>query len=316
MNPMLSAVHFQLTGRCNLRCVFCGQQNGMFAGPCDELKREDWFRLAGELPAGTEVTLWGGEPLLCDYFADLARDLFRRGCRLRIVTNGTLIDRHAEVLNECFDVINVSLDGPAEYHDRFRGEGVFAKVAANLKLLRTRRGKLAFLTTIADANVGMMADLPRQLAALQPDEIVLQQLMYFSAAEISAYRQWLRDNFQQDDPGLEVWRRDDDREYLAELKKQYQLALGSDYPMKVTLRMHDNFIPCAAPCRAAEVRCHIKYDGSVLYCTDFYGFTAGNIRQTPLRDIFVNERSERFRREIAAGHNPLCRHCSWHGGMA
>ena len=32
IKPQITSIHFQLTGRCNLRCIFCGQQNGMFGG--------------------------------------------------------------------------------------------------------------------------------------------------------------------------------------------------------------------------------------------------------------------------------------------
>jgi len=312
-NPVLSAIHFQLTGRCNLRCTFCGQQNGMFAAREPELQLADWQRIADDLPAGAVITLWGGEPLVCPFFDDLADDLYRRGFRLRIVTNGTLIDRHAALLNRAFEVINVSLDGPAADHDRFRGPGVFDRVKDNLKQLSSRQGKLVFLTTVADATVGRMAELPLQLAPLHPDEIVLQQLMYLSSAEIADYRRWLRDVFQQTDPTLDVWRRDDDFAYRTELAHQCELVKTRCYPVPVTLRMHDCLTPFARPCNAACWRAHVKYNGDVLYCTDFYGFTAGNIRQVLLSEIFHNARSQKFRAEIAAGHNPLCRHCAWHG---
>ena len=130
--PEIVSMHFQLTGRCNLKCVFCGQQNGMFSGSHrEELPYEKWISLAEEMRnhgSRPEIILWGGEPLLYPRFDELAEHLRRMGFELGIVTNGTLADRHADILNNDFKTIYISLDGNAEYHNRIRGKGVFEKV--------------------------------------------------------------------------------------------------------------------------------------------------------------------------------------------
>ena len=92
MKPTLSAAHFQLTGRCNLSCRFCGQTKGMLAAEERELPVERWMeaadgleraaRAAGVVP---EVMLWGGEPLLYRGFTELAERLSRRGFRVGMV---------------------------------------------------------------------------------------------------------------------------------------------------------------------------------------------------------------------------------------
>ena len=114
MEPTLFTAHFQLTGRCNLACRFCGQTKGMLAAEERELPVETWRNVADALEksardAGVtpEVMLWGGEPLLYRGFAELAERLSRRGFQVGMVTNGTLIDRFAPVLREFLDVIHV-----------------------------------------------------------------------------------------------------------------------------------------------------------------------------------------------------------------
>ena len=77
---LLRGAHFQLTGRCNLHCRFCGQSKGMLAAGESELPVETWLRLAREVRAladtpEPEITLWGGEPLLYSGFPRLARRL-------------------------------------------------------------------------------------------------------------------------------------------------------------------------------------------------------------------------------------------------
>ena len=48
LTPQITSIHFQLTGRCNLRCIFCGQQNGMFddRSRSRELPPEKWLEIA------------------------------------------------------------------------------------------------------------------------------------------------------------------------------------------------------------------------------------------------------------------------------
>ena len=312
----ITSIHFQLTGRCNLRCIFCGQQNGMFGDRSGsrEIPPEKWIEIAETrrpLTPKPQIILWGGEPLLYEPFDRLARYLSDAGFELGIITNGTLIDRHAELLNRCFKAIYISLDGDAPYHNRIRGKGVFERVERNIGLLKERSGELIFLSTLADENVESAPDLPRILGKLGPDRIHLQRLMYFSRAEIDAYRAWLRREFQTDDPTIEVWHREEDSAYREKLEKALaevrRRAENGEYPCPVFLNPHGGDSPCLAPFR----RPHIKYDGRVLFCTDFYGFDAGNIFDSSLSDIFHGPKAEHYRKEILTGHNPLCAHCSW-----
>ena len=64
---------------------------------------------------------------------------------------------------------------------------------------------------------------------------------------------------------------------------------------------------CLSPFRHA----HVTWNGDVTYCTDFYDFRAGNVKDTSLLAIFGNERSDAWRGLIAEGGCPTCRHCSW-----
>ena len=320
MEPKLYTAHFQLTGRCNLACRFCGQTKGMLAAEERELAVETWMNAAAALEesaraAGVtpEVMLWGGEPLLYRGFAELAGPLSARGFRVGMVTNGTLIDRFAPVLREELDVIHVSVDGMEEAHDRVRGRGVFARMRRNLELLRDRRGQLVFLTTISDANVAGLAELPFRLAELGPDRIILQQLMYLSRAEIQAYRDYSLRQFGCDYPELEAWHREEDADYLARLAEELTKIRETKYPVPVDFTGHVYPRPNgdAPPCEAPLCRVHIRHDGAVGFCTDYFGFSAGNITEQPLAEIFRGARAELFRTAVREHALPVCRHCPW-----
>lgn len=309
----IKAVHFQLTGRCNLACRFCGQHKGMLASGCKELPVEFWLRCAEETEPNAPIMFWGGEPLLYPGFEELATRLSGSGHPLEIVTNGTLIIRHAETLCRSFRKIFLSVDGPQELHDAVRGKGVFERVLSGLNAIRNRRGRLIFLTTISDSNVGCMAELPELLAPFGPDEIILQQLMYLSGKEISSYRNYSRTHFGCDYPELEAWRRDDDAGYLACLKKQIPLVRQRRYPLKVSITGHRYpELPLdTPPCQAPDCRLHIRHDGEVGFCTDYFGFSIGNALETPLPILIDGERAELWRKAVQDKALPICDHCAW-----
>lgn len=313
MRYPIRAVHFQLTGRCNLACRFCGQSKGMLACEGGELPVEFWVRCAGETEPGAAITFWGGEPLLYPGFEELAARLSGSGHPFDIVTNGTLIPRHAETLCRDFDRIFVSVDGPRELHDAVRGKGVFDRVKAALPLLDGRRGKLIFLTTVSDANVERMAELPDELAELKPDRIVLQQLMYLSGNEIAAYRDYSRIHFNCDYPELEAWRRDDDADYLARWREGVRKLSGKRFPMEVVAVGHryPDRIANSPCCRAPECRLHIRHDGEVGFCTDYFGFSLGSALNHPLPELISSKRADLWRQAVAANALPVCDHCAW-----
>lgn len=317
----LSRAHFQLTGRCNLKCAFCGQAKGMLAcDPAKELPLAKWLSLADELKAcaGAEtpkITLWGGEPLLWGDFDALARELSARKIELSVVTNGTLIDRHAQVLSECFAEIFVSVDGCGSIHDQSRGEGVFAKLEHHLPLLKNRCGELIFMTTVSDVNVKILPDLPLELAYLHPDRMILSQLMYVSQTDFDEYQQMARELDQPLYPELSAWIRGDDRQYLSDLKAALTIMANKTYPMPVVFTPHHypETAFTGAVCPAMDHRVHIRHDGNVSFCTDYFGFQLGNVKQMSLRDIFYGETAQKIRDYCKLHRLPVCNHCPWLG---
>ena len=64
-------------------------------------------------------------------------------------------------------------------------------------------------------------------------------------------------------------------------------------------------------CLSPYKHIHIAWNGNLLYCTDFYDFSAGNVREASVLEIFNNEISEKYKKEILNGNCPTCNHCSW-----
>ena len=312
----LELVHFQLTRNCNLRCWFCGQwgKKGFFReGSGVPMEYEDWLALGSELatlPQKPDIILWGGEPLMYPRFDELAGQLHAMGFRLGIVTNGTLINRHVEVLRAFFARIYVSLDGPEALHDSIRGQGVFRKVAENLLLLRGGNAKIAINTVLTPALLENLDGALDAFAPLGPDEVLLQEMIGLSAGEVECYRRWLQENFAQEAKEIASWEGGGQwnpkaEEIIAEtVKKRRDLFQVAYLPHGAA---------CGKHCGAPRHHAHVTWKGSVCFCTDFYDFSAGNVREKPLLDILEGENAEVFRRETENGGCPTCDHCSWRG---
>jgi Fe-coproporphyrin III synthase len=130
-------VVWNVTRRCNLRCVHCYSQSED-RGYSGELSLEEGKSLIDDLAGfGSPVILFsGGEPLIRPDILDLIRYATQQGRRAVLSTNGTLITPAvAEKLKDIgLSYVGISLDGLQETHDAFRGfSGTFARVMAAIK---------------------------------------------------------------------------------------------------------------------------------------------------------------------------------------
>jgi 12,18-didecarboxysiroheme deacetylase len=125
-------VVWNVTRRCNLKCVHCysGSEDRDYE---DEMSFEEGKALIDDLAEfGSPVILFsGGEPLIRRDILDLIRYAAEKGRRAVLSTNGTLITEIlATRLKELgLSYVGISLDGLETVHDSFRGvQGTFARV--------------------------------------------------------------------------------------------------------------------------------------------------------------------------------------------
>ncbi|HMK36236.1 MAG TPA: 12,18-didecarboxysiroheme deacetylase [Desulfomonilaceae bacterium] len=124
-------VVWNVTRRCNLRCVHCYSQSEdrNYSG---ELSFEEGKALIDDLAEfGSPVVLFsGGEPLIRKDILDLIKYATEKGRRAVVSTNGTLITGPtAEKLKQIgLSYVGISLDGLETVHDSFRGiSGSFSR---------------------------------------------------------------------------------------------------------------------------------------------------------------------------------------------
>lgn len=160
LSDSVQGVNLEVTQDCNLRCIYCIYQDHV-----KEKRQYSHKEMSIEIAAkaidllkkhsssvdDVSIGFFGGEPLksfsLIKQSVEFAKKVFtQQKVNFNITTNGTLISREiAEFLiTEGFFVM-VSLDGPKEYHDKFRkdakGNGSFERTLNGLRLLSNAYSK-------------------------------------------------------------------------------------------------------------------------------------------------------------------------------
>lgn len=133
-------LRISLTERCNLRCTYCMPEQGI------PLREKSEFMTAKEtieiakvfVSMGIKkIRLTGGEPLINKGAALIIKELGKLPVELAITTNGILLDRFIDVLQEAnVKSVNVSLDSLREKQfNQITRRDYFRKVMTNIDLL-------------------------------------------------------------------------------------------------------------------------------------------------------------------------------------
>jgi uncharacterized protein len=200
--------------QCNLACEYC------FYLKKEQLYKGSSFRMSEETleafirqylesqPEGEVFFTWqGGEPTLMGVsFYQQAVALQQRYLRPgqkavnALQTNGHLIDEEwCRFLQANNFLVGLSVDGPAEQHDRHRknraGQGTHSRALAGLELLKKHRVETNILCCVSDANVGRPLEVYRYFR----DKLGIQHLQFIPIVE--------RDNATGNQRGDQLTRR-------------------------------------------------------------------------------------------------------------
>lgn len=338
----LELVHLQLTLRCNLRCPFCGQwgQKGFAEHEtAAELTPAQWLDVLAQLeelyadkPQKPDYILWGGEPLLSPAFPIVASHLRQSGNRIALVTNGSLLADFSDFLNDHIDSLYVSVDGPAQTHDRIRNRpGLYEKIQQGLSRIDHERVNVVGLFTLCEANHNVAASFPFTAAELGLKRLIVQNLIYCSSAQAIEYRNWIGTVNGCPAPHVDSWISDSFGawvEKLPDIAREIEENISCHrYPILVTQYpaefcggkiaqwyQHQDVEPVAteyATCELPWKHLHIRPSGNVDFCVDHNDFTLGNVKDSSLSQLLHNSTGDLFREGVKEGRNPLCRRCPW-----
>ncbi len=165
-------VVWNMTQRCNLKCVHC-YAHALEEEGQDPISTDQAKVMIDDLAKfGAPVMLFsGGEPMVRKDMPELAKYATTKGMRAVISTNGTLITREkAKILKEVgLSYVGVSLDGGEDIHDAFRGvKGSYKKALEGLDYCREEGIKVGLRFTINKRNA---AEVPKIFTLMKEREI-------------------------------------------------------------------------------------------------------------------------------------------------
>ena len=175
-------VVWNVTRRCNLKCIHCYAQARNQQFP-NELSHDEGLRLLDDLAEfGAPVVLFsGGEPLMRPDLPELAGYAVAKGMRAVISTNGTLITpRVAEQLKAIgLSYVGISLDGLAPVNDRFRGvPGAYRRALEGIAACREAGIKVGLRFTMNRMNVREIPGIFDLLEAERIPRVCFYHLVY------------------------------------------------------------------------------------------------------------------------------------------
>jgi MoaA/NifB/PqqE/SkfB family radical SAM enzyme len=263
------------------------------------------------------VVLTGGEPQLHSDFRSVTRALKSRDIRVTLLTAGLLLSQEAELVAENIDDVIVSLDGPADVHDRIRRvDGAYSQIQNGILELKKARADMLVRArcTIQSANHNVMCDTVK--AARQAGF----ESISFLAADLTSTafnREKGWSITQQNRVALTV-------PEVTALEKEIEHLIDScggdlssgfivETPVKLRkiakyFRAHLGETSHVAPrCNAPWVSMVVDANGDVRPC--FFHPPYGNIHEQTLGEILNGPRALHFRSTLDVEANPTCQRC-------
>jgi AdoMet-dependent heme synthase len=120
-------IAWEITRRCNLRCVHCRSSSELTAQDHPDFSFDQATGILDDIAsfASPVIVLSGGEPLLREDVFDIARYGTEKSLRMCLATNGTLVTETVcdRIKATGIRMVSLSLDGAAAAtHDNFRNQ--------------------------------------------------------------------------------------------------------------------------------------------------------------------------------------------------
>jgi len=295
-------IAWEITRRCNLRCVHCRSSSEMEINGHPDFSLEEAYRVIDDIVSYAQpvVVLSGGEPLTRKDVFEIAQYGSNKGLRMCLATNGTLVtDEICEKIKQSgIRIVSLSLDGADEtVHDNFRNEkGAFAGTINAAKLFKKHGIEFIINSSFTKRNqeqIPLVYKLAKELGAtawymfmIVPTgrgEEIMNELI--SKEDYDKILDWHYDMEKEEDLLLV-------RPTCAPHYYRVTLQRAKEDGEKFKKRTLKFSTGGSKGCLAGQLICLIDVDGNVLPCS-YFNLPAGNVREKSFKEIW--EGSELFK---------------------
>jgi radical SAM protein with 4Fe4S-binding SPASM domain len=331
----------RITHRCNHRCAICAQwgKNGYNA-------REDTPKVTGEVPVEiykkvidevapkkVHVYITGGEPFLYEQLIPLVNYMKQKELTVQIVTNGVGLEKNAETMvDNGWDMICVSFDGPREIHDKCRGtpgalDTAIRGIMAVQKIKKEKKKKkpgIFVITTISKNNESALFETVEKAEKLGADGMTIYYSWFTQewigkkhtkiAEEKLGVTPFAWKGYVRDTSNLQIEKIVEQVQKIKAKKFHTPILFVPDLnfeQIKTYYAEPENFFgykKCVSPWFQLD----IMPNGDTVTCRDFPDFVTGNIRKSSILEIYNNEKHRKFRQALKSCDNgvfPICSRC-------
>jgi len=298
--PRMTELQFELTSRCNERCIHCyipnGKKNTGFDMTFDRFKYIlDQFVEMG----GLHVTLSGGEALMNKDIVKMLRYCREKDLEISLLTNLiALKDEQIPVLKEVnLSIIQVSLYSmDAEKHDMITTvKGSFEKTKAAIEKLHAADIPVQISCPIMKANRKGYDEVMKYAQSLrmksQTDYIMMAQADLDTAnlanrISLEETEEVIKDIIKYDKDYKELYQE-------VEPKSSNEVSDISDSPL----------------CGAGRNAICVTVNGDLYPCAGWQEFVVGNVYKQPLAEIWENSPRLNYIRKLTWKQFPQCVKC-------
>lgn len=296
MNYQLKNAVWELTMACNMRCKHCG--SSCTTKQDDELTTEEALNLCDQLAelGMKEITLSGGELTLRNDWHMIAKRLTDHGIVTSMITNGWLLDDEmiAKAKDADIRTIAISIDGLQKTHDAIRRTGSFERDLKALRKIRTAKINPGVVTTLHEANFpeleGMYNFFLDAGVTIWQFQIALPMGNFTHHKDLYLKKERMKQIIDFCYSKIE-----------GDIRMCPSDCIG--YFTQKEIDLAEKILGVRAVwngCPAGKNGIGILCNGDIVGCTSIRDkqFVAGNIRNTPLRQIWESEDSFRWNREF------------------
>ena len=312
-------IAWEITRRCNLRCVHCRSSSQLEVEGHPDFSLDEAKRVLDDIHsyASPVVVLSGGEPLLRPDVFDIARYGTALGLRMCLATNGSLVtaDTCRQITESGIRMVSLSLDGStATVHDDFRNQpGAFDGVMNAIRLFNAHNIDFLVNSSFTKRNqdeapkihqlvksLGATAWYLFMIVPTGRGEEIMAELI--PPDEYEAMLNWHYDMEKEEDELLV-------RPTCAPQYYRVVLQRAKEEGEKFKRRTLKFSTGGSKGCLAGQLICMIDVDGNVLPCS-YFPLPAGNIRTQSFREIWEESPLFLEMRDFA-GYKDHCGRCEY-----